>query len=191
MKISIFLILCIHFCAQSQTKEIASKFQHKNLPYCISYSNIDSVSLNQIQTYSDADSLLLSKTLITKLSNPTKSNFGEQFGENIDSKYFADKFISKKKNFFTITFKRVLEATYESVENYICTIDLKGKCISKLLIASSIYNGTGSLEDGGRFPYYEQVGSCIQENLNITVDLGNGIMKKYKITERGEIIEFK
>ena len=192
MRILTYLFLFIQFGIYGQTNEIISKFQSEKLPYCISYPENESDSFNQVNNDSKNDSLSLSSELVKTLFVPKKKlNLEEGIDENLDSNYFADKMIIKKNNFCALTYERVIKDSNGSTETYLCTIDDKGICISVILIASSLYNGTGTLENGDRFPYYEQTESCIKKDLSIIVKPRNGNMKEYQIKDDGEIIETK
>ena len=189
-KLPIYLMLLLQFCLYGQTEEIFSKFPFKGLPDCISYAEKDSDSLNQLKNYAGVDSLMLSPELVKKLLIPKKSSFGKGMNKSLNSEYFALNLIAKEKKYYVLTYERIIDEVYENAETYLCTLSKKGKCISSVLIASSIYSGTGSLDDGGRFPYYEQSESCIEKNLTIIVSFpSKGEKKKYQIKNNGEIVE--
>lgn len=192
MRIITILFLLIQINVVAQNKEIASKFQRKSLPYCISYKESNPDSLNQIKTYSKSVTSPISESLAKKLTNPKKNTLlSQEEIQTFKPKFFADKLIAKKTSFTVLTYSKITGDEIENIETYLCTIDSKGNCISKILIAASIYGGTGMDTEGGRIPYYDQTECCIKKELSIIVTPKNGEKKKYQIKNDGEIVEVK
>lgn len=192
MRIITILFLLIQINVVAQNKEIASKFQKESLPYCISYDESNPDSLNQIKTYSKSVTFPISVSLANILTNPTRNKLlNQEENQTFKPKYFADKLIAKKTTFTALTYSRITGDEIENIETYLCTIDSKGNCISMILIAASIYGGTGIDTEGGRIPYYDQTECCIKKELSIIVTPKNGEKKKYQIKNDGEIVEVK
>ena len=190
MKITIFALL-FQFCIYGQTKEITSKFQFKSLPHCISYSEIESDSTD-VRNYNELDSLSLSPEEVQNFFTPKKkSKLDHGFKGDYEYRFYAGNLIANKKSFYVLTYERIFSPVIESAETFLCTINKKGNCISRVLIASSIYKGMGRYDDGQQFPYYEDVECCIEKNLIVTVKLYGGNNTKYQIKNNGEIVELK
>ena len=90
-----------------------------------------------------------------------------------------------------MTYERIFSPVVECAETFLCTIDKKGNCISRVLIASSMYAGMGRYDDGQQFPFYEDIESCIEKKFIVKVKLYGGNEIKYQIKTNGKIIELK
>jgi hypothetical protein len=190
MKITIYTLL-FQFCIYGQTKEIISKFQFKSLPHCISYSENESDS-TEVRNYYEADSLSLSPENVKKFFTPKKkSKLDQGFNGEYEYRFYAGSLIANKKSFYVLTYERMFSPVVKSAETFLCTIDKKGNCISRVLIASSMYAGMGRYDDGQQFPFYEDVECCIEKNLIVKVKLFGGNEIKYQIKTNGEIVELK
>ncbi|MBC7523387.1 MAG: hypothetical protein H7239_02985 [Flavobacterium sp.] len=190
MKITIYALL-FQFCIYGQTKEIISKFQFKSLPHCISYSESESDS-TEVRNYNEVDSLSLSPEKVKKFFTPKrKSKLDQGFKGDYEYSFYAGNLIANKKGFYVLTYERMFSPVVECAETFLCTIDKKGNCISRVLIASSMYAGMGRFDDGQQFPYYEDVESCIEKNLIVKVKLFGGNEIKYQIKTSGEIVQLK
>ena len=191
MKVTICALL-FQFCVFGQTKEIISKFQVKSLPNCISYSENDSISTSEGREYYEVDSLSLSPEKVKKFFTPKKkSKLDQGFKGDYEYRFYAGNLIANKKSFYVLTYQRMFSPIVECAETFLCTINKKGSCISRVLIASSMYAGMGRFDDGQQFPYYEDVESCIEKNLIVKVKLYGGNEIKYQIKTTGEIIQLK
>jgi len=191
IKITIYLLL-FQFCVYGQTREIISKFQFKSLPNCFSYSENDSISTSEGREYYEVDSLSLSPEKVEKFFTPKKkSKLDQGFNGDYQYSFYAGNLIAEKKSFYVLTYQRMFSPVVECAETFLCTIDKKGNCISRVLIASSMYAGMGRFDDGQQFPYYEDVESCIEKNLIIKVKLFGGNEIKYQIKNTGEIVQLK
>ena len=88
--------------------------------------------------------------------------------------------------------ERIFENSMDSSEKYFCTFSKKGKFISRVVLASYIYSGTGTSISGERFPWFPEKDGCIEKDLIINIPEDNpGEKEKYKINRKGQIIAIK
>jgi hypothetical protein len=93
--------------------------------------------------------------------------------------------------------KYFLTSGMPCAEKYFCAIDTCGKFISKLLIASCVFQGTMMVnpEDGTggseRAPWYPVGFGKIDQDWSITVYSDDFITRKYQVSEEGKISEIK
>ena len=182
----------IHGCVLGQTPEILAKFQIQHLPYCYSYAKNEAISTAEGRKYDQIDSLALSPEVIEKYLTPKqKSNLDQGFKGEYPSRYFAGQRLAEKNSFIVLTYQSLFSPVVECAATFLCTLDKKGNCISNVLIASSLYVGMGRFVDGQQFPYYEDVESCVDENLLIHVKGFGGTTMTYQINEKGEIVQLR
>lgn len=129
-----------------------------------------------VKKYIDTD-----KKYLNESNNSLENN-----SEN--ASYYATNLIIKSKIIYAVSYERIFKNQgILSSEKFLYTYNLNGKIISKIKVASFVFNGTGTGESGAKVPWFPIEKSCLDKNLVIKFDNGS----EYKINPDGKTTQIK
>ncbi len=190
------------------------------IPFCVSYSHEEQVDFGaiyhtdtiegELQDIFESNELferdsmrLLPKDFVklhllplTKLLDSTDSKNkdstpGESLDEYLKADFYARQLVVKTTMYYGVIYERIFAEGLRSSEKFLSTFDISGNFISRIKIASFIFNGTGFSSSGQRVPWFPLEYGCIQKDLKIKFISQEHGNKNYKIEANGEIIEIK
>ncbi|MBK9482685.1 MAG: hypothetical protein IPO02_12065 [Bacteroidetes bacterium] len=216
----ILLYLTFVSYGQSATT-IIEQFKPDSLPMCLSYSHDEQVYFGAIyhtdtiegeaqdvfeknDSYQKDSSLLLTKEFVKQhllpnskfictLDDKNKDTLvKEPIDDYLNSDFYAISSLLTTKSFYVVLYERVFAISgIPSSEKYICTFTKNGIFISRNLIASFVFSGTGLSISGARVPWFPDENGCIYEDLSIKSTSPVHGEKKHKIQTDGKIVETK
>ena len=216
----IIMLLTFVVNGQTETTFI-KQFKPDSLPFCISYSHDEQVYFGAIyhtdtiegeaqdvfeknDNYQKDSSLLLTKEFVKQhllpntkfiytLDDKSKDTLvKEPIGDFLNSDFYAISSPISTKSFYLVLYERVFAISgIPSSEKFICTFTKNGKFISRTLIASFVFSGTGLSVSGARVPWFPDENGCINKDMTIKFTSRIHGEKKYKIQTDGKIVETK
>lgn len=215
------ITILLSFVTYGQTRiNFLNQFKSVKLPICVAYSHDEQVYFGAIyetdtidgeaqnvfeqnENYQKDSSLLLSKEFVKQhllpntnfiytLDEKSKDTlFTEPIENYLNSDFYAISSPLTTKGFYVVLYERLFTNSLLSSEKYICTFNKKGIFISRALIASFVFSGTGLSDSGVRVPWYPDESGCIRKDLTINFTSSEKGNKKYKIQSDGNIVEVK
>ncbi|MBL0049127.1 MAG: hypothetical protein IPP32_13665 [Bacteroidetes bacterium] len=195
--------------------------QQDSLPICVPYSHEEQVYFGAIyrtdtiegeaqdvfeknDNYQKDSALLLTKEFVKQHLLPnTKFIFAlnskhidsldkEPIGDYLNSDFYAISSLISTKSFYLVLYERVFaKGGISSSEKFVCTFTKNGNFISRTLIASFVFGGTGFSVSGARVPWFADESGCINKDMSIKFTSQTRGVKKYKIQADGKIVETK
>ena len=119
--------------------------------------------------------------------------YSEPTNDYLSSEFYAISLLVETKKFYGVTYERLFSSgDLPSSEKYFCTYSKTGRFISRILIASFVFSGTGFNDSGARVPWFPEVTGCINKDLTIKVThTDNGNMVRYMVQDDGIIRKLK
>lgn len=212
-----FLVSFVTY-AQSQI-DFLKTFKPDSLPICVSYTYDEQVYFGAIyhtdtiegeaqdvfeknESYQKDSSLLLTKEVVKHYLLPKtqfiytiddKSKdtlFKVPIDEYLNADFYAISLLLTTSSFYMVLYERVFaQGGIPSSEKFICVFTKEGKFISRTLIASFVFSGTGYSVSGARVPWFSDESACINKNMIIKFTSRIHGEKKYKIQTNGKIVE--
>jgi hypothetical protein len=195
----------------SSITSFVNKFKQLTLPTCVEYSyeeqvyfgavyHTDTVLIKEKDTsyyeiqevyemnngYEKDTSSVLNRAGVKKYLLPPNDTSYYQWIHNKTDTTFADFYavslVCVTKDFYGVIYEKIFSnGGIQSSEKYLCTFGADGKFISRVLIASFIFNGTGMGFSGSRVPVFAYEHSCIGKDLLIKTYDEEINTDKYKI----------
>lgn len=216
--VSITLLVSFVSFGQTQI-DFLKTFKPDSLPSCVTYSYDEQVYFGAIyhtdtiegeaqdvfeksESYQKDSSLLLTKEVVKHYLLPRsqfiytidgKSKdtlFKVPIDEYLNADFYAISLLHTTSSFYMVLYERVFaQGGIPSSEKFICSFTRDGKFISRALIASFVYRGTGYSASGARVPWFSDESACITNNMTIKFASRIHGEKKYKIQTDGKIVE--
>ncbi len=190
------------------------------VPFCVNYSHEEQVDFGAIYTtdttdgeisdtyetnenYEKDSNKLLAKDYVRQhllpdtkfiytIDNKNKDTlFALPIDDYLNSDFYAMHTVLKSNKFYAVTYERIFANELRSSEKFLCTFSKSEKFISRILIASFIYSGTGYSYSGARVPWFPHEQGCINKDRTINFLSPNHGDKNYKIQADGQIVEAK
>lgn len=120
--------------------------------------------------------------------------YSDPLDHYLDSDFYPISLVLETKNYFGVIYERLFYISgIPSSEKFFCTFTKNGKFISRILIASFTFNGTGMGFSGGRVPVFTKEQGCVDKSLTVRFYSGGYENKplKYKIHEDGKLTLIK
>lgn len=205
---------------QSSTNFI-EKFKPKSLPTCVSYSYEEQVYFGAIyhtetikgeaqdifkknKNYQKDSSLLLTIEFVKQhllpntkyictIDDKNKDTLDKELIEDyLNSDFYSISSLLTTSSFHMVLYERIFSISgIPSSEKFICTFTKNGEFVSRSLISSFAFNGTGLSISGARVPWFPVENGCINNDMTIKFTSRIHGDKKYKIETDGKIIETK
>lgn len=154
-------------------------------------------------TYERDTTLLLDKAFVKKsllphvaalyyLGEKGDTLYSDSIGEYLESGFYPIALLITSKKYYGVVYERsFFSSGIESSEKYLCTFSKKGDFISRILIASFVYSGTGMSSSGARVPWFPQETGCIDKKIHIVFYSELDEKKIFAIKKDGRIVEIK
>lgn len=136
--------------------------------------------------------LLPATKFIYSINSKNKdTTLSESLDEYLKADFYAWQLVVKTTMYYGVIYERIFAEGLRSSEKFLSTFDISGNFISRIKIATFIFNGTGYSSSSQRVPWFPLEHGCIQKDLKVKFISQEHGEKNYKIEANGEIVELK